>query len=48
MNKYFQDAHSNAENIGPKVSFRVETPEHFVRLKSSNEWPTALKFGVGQ
>ena len=48
MSKYFQDVHSNGENIGPKVSYRVETPEHFVRHKSSNEWPTALKFGVGQ
>ena len=46
MNKYFQNAHSNAR--GSKVSFLVETPEHFVRHKSSNEWPTALKFGVGQ
>ena len=48
MSKYFQAAHSNGENIGPKMSFRVETPEHFVHHKSSNEWPTALKFGVGQ
>ena len=46
MSDYFWAAHLNGENIGPKVSFQVESIEYFVRHKSSNEWPTALKFGV--
>ena len=47
VSRYFQAAHSNGKNTGLKLSFRVETPEHFMRHKSSNEWPTALKSGVG-